>query len=83
MSSENFQMVEDLIKNIKMRNVLGVNSELDKSEIKEIKQRDKQHKRYMENVQVLQNDCYNEYIVTLNILSRITLMLLLTSNIGY
>ena len=31
MSSENFQMVDDLIKNIKMRNVLGVNSELDKS----------------------------------------------------
>ena len=48
-TQKNLKKVDDLIQNIKMRNALGIQTELDGSQIKQIKERDQNNRRYMEN----------------------------------
>ena len=48
-TQQNLKKVDDLIQNIKMRNALGIQTELDGSQIKQIKERDQNNRRYMEN----------------------------------
>ena len=75
--------IDDLIQNLKMKKALGLKTEIDPAQIKQIKENDQHCYRYMDNVKEKANLSLNNYFKFLNIAMQIYMIQIIISNLVF